>query len=142
MSNQTHREPEDLVTKRREYVQRQDRINSYTLIGGSCSCLWAGITLVATGGCLMHGDYLGALWYGMAGGALALLFATLCRIGIKDAQTLPNLPPDQIEALAGPGILLRGSDEPAATPGELLRAAQAAAADSAEELLRGVCTLE
>lgn len=57
---------------------------------------------------------------------------------VKTLKTLPHVPPvaEQIAALPAEEILVRSSDEPAATSEELLRAARGHEDTAAEELVR------
>jgi len=142
MSSQTPREPEDLARKRREYLKHKAAANFQRTFGIAC-------TIAA----LFGGLY--ALWLlvPMSDAALqellvrVVLFvaAVIFMLGVSQVdlaerkeRRFPYVPPvaEQIAALPAEDILLRGSDQPAATTDELLRAAQAGTTHEAVELLR------
>jgi hypothetical protein len=70
--------------------------------------------------------------------AFVLGGAFVARHCVKKATAIPYVPPvrEQLAWLPADEVLLRGSDEPAATADELLRAAAHATETPAEELLR------
>ena len=146
MGDQTHREPEDLARKRREYVRKRWLLFFQTAFSVVLVLLSGTLMLLATYGLWFSGKQA-IYWLRFAkvdfvflicAAALSLVGVLAWRGSNKETASLPYVPPlsEELAALPADEILLRGSDEPAATPGELLRAAQAGAADSAEELLR------
>ena len=74
----------------------------------------------------------------VAFGSFALGTGLLCRLSFKKTKALPYVPPvaEQLAALRAEEVLVRSSDEPAASADELLRAAREAAATDTDELLR------
>jgi hypothetical protein len=70
--------------------------------------------------------------------AIAFVSFRSWRRSKHEAETIAYVPPvrEQIAALPAEEILVRGSDQPAATPDELLRPARERAETGAEELLR------
>jgi len=142
MSNQTHREPEDLARKRREYLKHKAAANFQRTFGIAC-------TIAA----LFGGLY--ALWLlvPMSDAALqellvrVVLFVAavifmwgVSQVDLADRKDrrFPYVPPvaEQIAALPADEILVRGSAQPASTAEELLRAAQRGTAEPVEELLK------
>ena len=109
---------------------------SNAIIGGIFAVCSGFIAIIAVIGFLMFGDYLLALCFGLGISGMTLFFALLSRSSIREARTLPSLPPEQIAALPADQILVRGSEEPATIPEELLRAATKGTAIPSQELLR------
>lgn len=73
-------------------------------------------------------------------GALTLLGIRAVREANQRAAEMSYIPPirEQIAALPDEGILLRGSDQPAAVPEELLRPADSGSHTADENLLRAI----
>lgn len=149
MSNQTRREPEDLAKKRRKYLAKTTAVKTTLAVGVVITILFGYLfALVLLGSAmacvqaLTMGSATQYWWILLV--ALALSGAPmsfgmwLWRSSSKQMRSLAHVPPvaEQIATLPDEEILVRGSDEPAATADELLRAAQAGTVQPAKELLR------
>ena len=129
--------------KRREYLRKKAR----TGIGGTATAgISIGLGLVAA---LLifaavqnigfsRGNIVLFAFLAFAVLAVAVYFGHVSVSSFKEARAIPYIPPvrEQIAALPADEVLLRGSDQPAASPVELLRAAHDGTETEAGELLR------
>ena len=154
--NETHIEPvNDIAKKRREYLRKVSVATAAVGTAGILSI--AGILIAAI---MWLGIYVFLNYYAMghfrpsrssadtkvqagillvlSSLAVGLISGLICRDQLRKKQEIEYVPPvaEQIAALPAEEILLRGSDQPAATSGELLRATHSATETAPEELLR------
>ena len=136
----------DPVKKRREYL----RSKWLAYAGLILVCILGGSTVLAISGAAIGFVVLTTTpnsAFRHLGTGLIIAIPTLVLMGyvnayksqVKKARAIPYVPPvaEQISSLPSDEILLRGSDQPAATPEQLLRAAERAGMETApEELLR------
>ena len=147
MSNQTHTDPvKDARKERREYLQRTATKIGLALTMGSVAVfpmLWANSILSSAfrNRWMINGHFSDwmmvfqvGIYVALAGVGCLVASGSLMRTAIKTPYVLPVA--EQIAALPADKILVRCSDQPAATPEELLRAAQVGTVEPSEELLR------
>jgi hypothetical protein len=142
----------DAATRRRDYLCRKTAANALAgVVGCATLCFMVFAALLGVPLALMF------IMFGASHGfqALpqflfvgALILAAICGLSVlgsrlynrldQTARFIPYVPPvqDQIAALPADEILLRGSNQPAASKDELLRADQRIQQSTADELLR------
>lgn len=140
MTKQTHAAlAKEARKKRREYLLRKAGASALLIVAGAILYFGMGLNLHLY---ILHtAEWAAPITCWIAVAALAGLILSslwLGRVALITIKELPYVPPlrAQVVDLHAPEILVRGSDQPAATPEELLRAAQAGTGEAAEELLR------
>ena len=152
MSNQERKGPiQDRAKMRRSYVWNSTKTNALTMTLLLCSaCLGLVnlvpiIGLVVSVGAILSGgeNAVGGIVGVVVCGFFTAIMGWLtfqCFSSALAVPIPPYVPPvrEQIATLPPDEVLLRGSDQPAATPDELLRATQVTQQTTAEELLRSM----
>jgi hypothetical protein len=144
---------DDPAKKRQQYVRKKVTAGTLALlfgclaVGGGLFAAWFAYVLVTWEehpehtGYGLHPDLLVSgfpLW--AVPTAVALFGWWHSYASVKEVRLLPYVPPvaEQIDALPVDQVLVRGSEQPAASPAELVRASLPTEQTAPEELLRPI----